>query len=69
MFLKYIYDYVNTFMGKSITTFEWKDHLYEYFKKTYGDEKVKVLDSIDWNVSTLLCCALHDTLTQLLTCL
>ena len=53
VFLKYINDYVNAFMGKSITTWQWKDHLYEYFKKTYGDEKVKVLDSIDWDVSSL----------------
>jgi len=40
---------VNTFIGKSITTEQWKSHLYEYFKKHGGDNKVKILDSIDWN--------------------
>lgn len=49
VFLPYIHDYVSTFMGKSITTFQWKDHLYEYFKKSGGDEKIKALDSVDWD--------------------
>ncbi|KAH8101514.1 peptidase family M1-domain-containing protein [Cristinia sonorae] len=49
VFLKYINDYVSTFMGKSITTDQWKAHLYEYFTQNYGDEKVKALDSVDWN--------------------
>lgn len=56
IFLKYINDYVNTFMGKSITTFQWKDHLYAYFSKTYGEEKVKALDSVDWNVRAFPSC-------------
>lgn len=62
IFLKYINDYVNTFMGKSITTFQWKDHLYEYFRKNYGDEKIKALDSVDWDVSVLedFCYAISD---------
>ncbi|CAL1696869.1 unnamed protein product [Somion occarium] len=49
IFLPYITDYVNTFMGKSITTWQWKDHLYGYFKKNGGDTKIKLLDSVDWN--------------------
>ncbi|KAH7920495.1 hypothetical protein BV22DRAFT_1114838 [Leucogyrophana mollusca] len=49
VFLPYVKDYVNTFMGKSITTAEWKTHLYAYFKQHGGDEKIKALDSIDWN--------------------
>ncbi|KAI0785951.1 peptidase family M1-domain-containing protein [Abortiporus biennis] len=49
VFLPYINDYVNTFMGKSITTFQWKDHIYEYFRKNGGDEKIKILDSVDFN--------------------
>ena len=50
MFLPYVKDYVNTFIGKSITTEQWKSHLYSYFEKN-GHDKVKALDSIDWNVS------------------
>jgi hypothetical protein len=50
VFLPYVKDYVNTFIGKSITTEQWKSHLYSYFKKN-GHDKVKALDSIDWNVS------------------
>ncbi|KAI0089961.1 metalloprotease [Irpex rosettiformis] len=49
VFLPYVNDYVNTFMGKSITTQEWKDHLYAYYNKHGGSEKIKLLDSIDWN--------------------
>ncbi|KAI0075897.1 hypothetical protein K474DRAFT_1663655 [Panus rudis PR-1116 ss-1] len=49
VFLPYIYDYVNTFMGKSITTWQWKDHLYEYFRKNGGEEKIKALDSVNWD--------------------
>ena len=41
VFLAYINNYVNTFMGKSITTWQWKDHLYEYFKNNGGDEKIE----------------------------
>ncbi|TEB26297.1 leukotriene-A4 hydrolase [Coprinellus micaceus] len=49
VFLPYIRDYVETFSGKSITTWQWKDHLYQYFEKHGGPEKVKSLDSIDWD--------------------
>ncbi|KAH6904902.1 leukotriene-A4 hydrolase [Coprinopsis sp. MPI-PUGE-AT-0042] len=49
VFQPYIRDYVDTFIGKSITTQQWKDHLYSYFKSHGGDEKIKALDSIDWN--------------------
>ena len=42
----YIRNYVDTFIGKSITTEQWKDHLYGYFK----DQKDK-LDTIKWDVS------------------
>lgn len=37
--------------GKSIRTEQWKEHLYEYFSKNGGDEKIKILDSVDWDVS------------------
>ncbi|KAH9949467.1 hypothetical protein B0H21DRAFT_728077 [Amylocystis lapponica] len=49
VFLQYAFDYVSTFMGKSITTEEWKAHLYGYFEKHGGAEKIKALDSVDWN--------------------
>ena len=45
----YIKDYVKTYMGHSITTTQWKDHLYAFFAKQ--EDKIKALDSIDWNVS------------------
>lgn len=38
-------------MGKSITTEQWKDHIYRYFEKNGGEEKIKALDSVDWDVS------------------
>jgi leukotriene-A4 hydrolase len=50
IFLPYVKDYVNTFMGKSITTWQWKEHLYAYFKKHHL-EKVAALDGINWDVS------------------
>ncbi|KAK2459750.1 hypothetical protein APHAL10511_008182 [Amanita phalloides] len=49
VFLPYVRDYVNTFMGKSITTDQWKAHLYKYFTENGGDEKVRILDKVDWN--------------------
>ncbi|KAL0576889.1 Leucyl aminopeptidase yscIV [Marasmius crinis-equi] len=49
VFLPYIRDYVDTFMGKSITTDQWKTHLYSYYEQHGGADKVKALDSIDWN--------------------
>lgn len=51
IFLLYAHDYVTTFSGKSIDTWEWKDHLYSYFRKNGGDEKLKLLDTVDWDVS------------------
>ncbi|KAF7295355.1 Leuk-A4-hydro-C domain-containing protein [Mycena indigotica] len=48
VFLPYVKDYVNTYIGKSITTQQWKDHLYGYYQKNSPDV-VKLLDTIDWN--------------------
>ncbi|TDL22284.1 hypothetical protein BD410DRAFT_770293 [Rickenella mellea] len=47
VFLPYVKDYVNTFMGQSINTSQWKAHLYDYWRKQ-GDNKIEALDSIDW---------------------
>ena len=55
VFLPYIYDYVSTFMGKSITTEQWKAHLYAYFREHGGEEKIKALDSVKWDVRILWC--------------
>ena len=52
VFLPYVRDYVNTFIGRSITTEIWKTHLYEYWSKHGGAEKIKALDGVDWNVGT-----------------
>ncbi|CCM06484.1 uncharacterized protein FIBRA_08753 [Fibroporia radiculosa] len=49
VFLPYVHDYVSTFLGRSITTEQWKSHLYSYFKQHGGEEKTRLLDSIDWN--------------------
>ncbi|EGN94342.1 hypothetical protein SERLA73DRAFT_188178 [Serpula lacrymans var. lacrymans S7.3] len=49
VFLPYVRDYVDTFMGQSITTEQWKSHLYTYYRNHGGDEKIQALDSIDWN--------------------
>ncbi|KAJ3889345.1 peptidase family M1-domain-containing protein [Lentinula edodes] len=48
VFLPYVRDYVSTFMGRSITTQQWKSHLYGYYERNGGAEKIKALDSIDW---------------------
>jgi leukotriene-A4 hydrolase len=49
VFLPFIRDYVKTYTGKSITTQTWKEHLYGYYD-THDKEKVKLLDTIDWDV-------------------
>ncbi|KIM39154.1 hypothetical protein M413DRAFT_447486 [Hebeloma cylindrosporum] len=49
VFLPYVKDYVETFIGKSITTAQWKAHLYSYWEKHGGPEKIEALDSVDWD--------------------
>ncbi|GAB1527857.1 Leucyl aminopeptidase yscIV [Rhizoctonia solani] len=48
VFLPYARDYISTFRGQSIRTDEWKAHLYAYFEKHGGEDKLKVLNSVDW---------------------
>ncbi|KAG8741670.1 hypothetical protein FRC12_015597, partial [Ceratobasidium sp. 428] len=48
VFLPYARDYVRTFRGRSIRTDEWKTHLFSYFEKHAGEEKLKVLNSVNW---------------------
>ena len=47
--LPYIKEYVKTFMGHSITTFQWKEHLYSFFADQV--DKIKALDTINWDAS------------------
>ncbi|KAF7320841.1 Leuk-A4-hydro-C domain-containing protein [Mycena chlorophos] len=47
VFLPYVKDYVNTFIGKAVTTEQWKEHLYGYYQKNAPDV-VKLLDTINW---------------------
>ncbi|KAF8308664.1 zincin [Clavulina sp. PMI_390] len=49
VFLPYAQDYVRTFGGKSLRTPEWKEHLYGYWRTHGGEEKIKILDSVDWD--------------------
>ncbi|CAE7143150.1 unnamed protein product, partial [Rhizoctonia solani] len=42
VFLPYARDYVNTFRGRSIRTDEWKTHLFDYFEKHGGEDKLKL---------------------------
>jgi leukotriene-A4 hydrolase len=52
VFLPYIRDYVSSFQGKSITTWDWKAHLYNYFERHGGPEKIDALNSVDWDVGS-----------------
>ncbi|KAI6159444.1 peptidase family M1-domain-containing protein [Pisolithus thermaeus] len=49
VFLPYVKNYVQTFMGQSITTQQWKDHLYAYYREHGTRDNVEALDSIDWH--------------------
>jgi hypothetical protein len=53
VFLPYVKDYVNTYMGKSITSDQWKSHLYSYFTQHGGEDKVRALNSVDWDVGVM----------------
>ncbi|KAJ3410980.1 Leukotriene A-4 hydrolase [Chytridiales sp. JEL 0842] len=48
VFNGFLKNHFETFSHKSITTDDFLDNLYKYFKTNYGDEKVKILDSVDW---------------------
>ncbi|KAG8986317.1 hypothetical protein FRB90_004074, partial [Tulasnella sp. 427] len=47
--LPYLKDYVNTFRGQSIRTDEWKKHLFKYFSKNGGQEKLDILNKVDFD--------------------
>jgi leukotriene-A4 hydrolase len=56
VFLPYVRDYVKTFSGKSIDTFQWKEHLYEYYRAHGGQEKIDALNTVNWDVMRLIFC-------------
>ncbi|KAI9345247.1 hypothetical protein BDR26DRAFT_856601 [Obelidium mucronatum] len=45
----YLRNHVETFSHKSINSFQFKDNLYAYFEKTFGQEKVDILNTVDWD--------------------
>ncbi|KAG4085078.1 leukotriene A4 hydrolase [Neocallimastix lanati (nom. inval.)] len=48
VFDPFLKSYVIHFSNKSLSTNQWKDYLYSYFRE-HDESKIKVLDSVDWN--------------------
>ena len=49
-FMPYIKDYVRTFDGYSISTDQWKAHLFHYFgSQRDGKKYLAKLETIDWD--------------------
>jgi len=54
-FLPYMKDYVKTFTNTSITTDQWRDHLFDYFgRQPNGAEYLKKLEQVDWNEVSIM---------------
>lgn len=49
VFEPYMKSYVEKFAGTSINTETWKEFLYSYFESHYGEEKVKLLNQVEWD--------------------
>jgi leukotriene-A4 hydrolase len=50
VFVPYMKDYDRTFTGTSITTEQWRKHLFHYFGSLpNGKELVEKLNKLDWN--------------------
>ena len=50
LFLPYVKDYVQTYAGRSISTDDWKKHLFAYFgQQPNGSELVSKLASVDFD--------------------
>jgi leukotriene-A4 hydrolase len=50
VFVPYMKDYDRTFTGTSITTEQWRKHLFHYFGTlSNGKELVEKLNKLDWN--------------------
>lgn len=56
VFLPYVRDYVSSFQGKSITTWDWKAHLFTYFENHGDPEKIDALNGVDWDVRSRFYC-------------
>lgn len=63
VFVPYMQDYDRTFTGTSITTDQWRNHLFHYFGSLPDSkELVKKLAQLDWDeVSRLPRVTRHDT--------
>lgn len=49
-FLPYMKDYVKTFNGKSITTEQWRTHLFHFFEnQSNGQEYLRALGKVDFD--------------------
>ncbi|KAI0742559.1 metalloprotease [Daedaleopsis nitida] len=48
VFLPYVLDYVTTFMGQSITTDMWKNHLFKYWEAKGSAAQIKALNDVEW---------------------
>ncbi|KAI9096655.1 peptidase family M1-domain-containing protein [Phlyctochytrium arcticum] len=49
IFEPYLKEHVKNFAHKSITTDDFLKLLFDFFQRTHGDEKVKILNSVDWD--------------------
>ncbi|KAG0052561.1 Leukotriene A-4 hydrolase [Gryganskiella cystojenkinii] len=48
VFEPYVKAHVQEFAGRSINTDDWKAFLYSFMEKTFGQEKVDLLNQVDW---------------------
>ncbi|KAI9140711.1 peptidase family M1-domain-containing protein [Paraphysoderma sedebokerense] len=49
VFEPYMKAYFQKFAHQSISTDDWKKYLYEYFESHHGIEKVKLLNTVEWD--------------------
>lgn len=50
VFMPYIKEYVKTYNGYSITTDQWRSHLFDYFGKVENSQEIlKNLGKLDWD--------------------
>lgn len=65
VFIPYMKDYDRTFTGTSITTDQWRNHMFHYFGSLpEGDELVKQLSKLDWDEVSLFKDAVNKALLQ-----
>jgi len=48
VFEPYLRAHVQEFAGRSINTDDWKAFLYSFMERTFGQEKVDLLNQVDW---------------------